>query len=136
LVAELEGVRVVRESRPGISAVSGLVVPLELETQAQVFLEQSGSGLDRGYTPLTFERAGRFRVRRRDRQDGRDEVRSLGLAAIVPAWLTSPRVESSAKSANRADAYPPALARAELRGMAAGPSAYLRARRVSPPWRR
>jgi hypothetical protein len=51
LVAELEGVRVVRESRPGISAVSGLVVPLELETQAQVFFEQSGSGLDRGYTP-------------------------------------------------------------------------------------
>jgi hypothetical protein len=57
------------------------------------------------------------------------------VAAIVPAWLKSLRVESSAKSVNRADDYPPALARAEFRGMAAGPIAYLRARRASPPWR-
>ena len=57
----------------------------------------------------------------------------LGLAAIVPAWLRSLRVKSSAKSVNRADDYPPALARAEFRGMAAGPTAYLRARRASPP---
>jgi GT2 family glycosyltransferase len=278
-LADLEGVRVVRESRPGISAarnrgvavatgeiiaftdddvqvhpgwlsalgrrfarqphvsaVSGLVVPLELETPAQILFEQSGNGLDRGYAPLTFERAGRFRVRRRDRQDGRDEVRSLyltgefglgsnmafrtavlqasggfdealgigtptrggedlamfvelltaghqigyepaaitehqhratmdeldrqiygyglgftamltavalrdpwhllGLAAIAPAWVKSLRAESSAKSVNRADDYPPALARAELRGMVAGPIAYLRARRASPLWRR
>jgi GT2 family glycosyltransferase len=277
--ADLEGVRVVREPRPGISAarnrgvsvatgeiiaftdddvqvqpgwlsaiggrfarqphvsvVTGLVVPLELETQAQIFFEQSGSGQDRGYAPLTFERAGRFRVRRRDQRAATDEVRSLyltgefgfganmafrtavlqasggfdealgvgtatrggedlamfvelltaghqigyepaaiiehqhratmadldrqiygyglgftamltavalrdpwhllGLAAIVPAWLRSLRAESSAKSVNRADDYPPALARAELRGMAAGPVAYLRARRASPPWRR
>jgi GT2 family glycosyltransferase len=278
-LAELEGARVVRESRPGISAarnrgvavatgeiiaftdddvqvhpgwlsalgrrfarqphvsvVSGLVVPLELETQAQILFEQSGNGLDRGYAPLTFERAGRFRVRRRDERSGREEVRSLyltgefglgsnmafrtavlqasggfdealgvgtptrggedlamfvrlltaghqigyeptaitehqhratmddldrqiygyglgftamltavtlrdpwhllGLAAIVPAWVKSLRVESSAKSVNRADDYPPALARAEFRGMAAGPIAYLRARRASPTWRR
>ena len=222
--------------QPHVSAVSGLVVPLELETQAQVFFEQSGNGLDRGYAPLTFERAGRFRVRRRDERSGLEEVRSLyltgefglgsnmafrtavlqasggfdealgigtltrggedlamlvelltaghqigyeptaitehqhratmddldrqiygyglgftamltavtlrdpwhllGLAAIAPAWVKSLRVESSAKSVNRADDYPPALARAELRGMAAGPIAYLRARRASPPWRR
>jgi GT2 family glycosyltransferase len=120
--AELEGVRVVRESRPGISAarnrgvavatgeiiaftdddvqvhpgwlsalgsrfarqphvsvVCGLVVPLELETQAQTLFEQSGNGLDRGYAPLTFGRAGRFRVRRRDEQSGLEEVRSLYL---------------------------------------------------------
>src|SRR6202020_59640 len=120
--AELEGARVVRESRPGISAarnrgvavatgeiiaftdddvqvhpgwlsaigrrfarqphvsaVSGLVVPLELETQAQILFEQSGNGLDRGYAPLTFERAGRFRVRRRDERSGLEEVRSLYL---------------------------------------------------------
>jgi GT2 family glycosyltransferase len=282
--AELEGARVVREPRPGISAarnrgvavatgeiiaftdddvqvqpgwlsalgsrfarqphlsaVTGLVMPLELETQAQIFFEQSGSGQDRGYAPLTFERAGRFRVRRRDQQAAREEVRSLyltgefgfganmafrtavlqasggfdealgvgtptrggedlamfvelltaghqlgyepaaviehqhratmdeldrqiygyglgftamltavamrdpwhllGLAAIVPAWLRSLRAESSAKSVNRAEDYPPDLARAELRGMAAGPIAYLRARRASPPpssplWRR
>ena len=222
--------------QPHVSAVSGLVVPLEFETQAQILFEQSGSGLDRGYAPLTFERAGRFRVRRRDEQSGLEEVRSLyltgefgfganmafrtavlqasggfdqalgvgtptrggedlamfvellmaghqlgyeptaiiehqhratmadldrqiygyglgftamltavalrdprhvlGLAGIVPAWLRSLRAESSAKSVNRADDYPPGLARAEFRGMAAGPVAYLRARRASPPWRR
>ena len=278
-IAELDGVRVVREPRPGISAarnrgvsvatgeiiaftdddvqahpgwlsalgsrfarqphvsiVTGLVVPLELETQAQVFFEQSGSGLDRGFAPLTFERAGRFRVRRRDQQAASEEVRSmyltgeygfganmafrtavlqasggfnqalgvgtptrggedlamfiqlltaghqigyepsaiiehqhratmddldrqiygyglgftamltaialrdprhlLGLAAIVPAWLKSLRAESSAKSVNRADDYPSDVSRAELRGMAAGPIAYLRTRLGSPPWRR
>ena len=222
--------------QPHVSAVSGLVVPLELETQAQILFEQSGSGLDRSYAPLTFGRAGRFRVRRREQLTGREETRSLyltgefgfganmafrtavlqasggfdealgvgtatrggedlamfvelltaghqigyepsaiiehqhratmgdldrqiygyglgftamltavamrdpwhllGLAAIVPAWLKSLRVESSAKSVNRADDYPPALARAELRGMAAGPLTYLRARRTSPLRRR
>jgi GT2 family glycosyltransferase len=278
--ADIEGVRVVRESRPGasaarnrgasiatgeiiaftdddvqahpgwlsalgsrfarqphISVVTGLVVPLELETQAQILFEQSGSGPDRGYAPLTFSRAGRFRVRRCDEQAGQGQVRSLyetgefgiganmafrtavlqasggfdealgpglpthsgedlalfvellaaghqigyeptaiiehqhrttmaeldrqihdygvgftamltavtirnpwhvlGLAAVVPTWLRSLRAESSGKTVNRADDYPPALARGELRGMVAGPVAYLRARRTSsPPWRR
>jgi GT2 family glycosyltransferase len=277
--ADIEGVRVVREPRPGasaarnrgasvatgeiiaftdddvqahpgwlsalgsrfarqphLSAVTGLVVPLELETQAQILFEQSGSGPDRGYAPLTFSRAGRFRVRRYDEQAGQGQVRSLyltgefgiganmafrtavlqasggfdealgpgigthsgedlavfvellaaghqigyepsaiiehqhrttmadldrqihdygvgftamltavtvrnpwhvlGLAAVVPAWLRSLRAQSSAKSANRADDYPPALARTELRGMVDGPIAYLRARWASPPGRR
>ena len=277
--ADIEGARVVRESRPGasaarnrgasvatgeiiaftdddvqahpgwlsalgsrfarqphLSAVTGLVVPLELETQAQILFEQSGSGPDRGYAPLTFSRAGRFLVRRCDEQDGQRQVRSLyrtgefgiganmafrtavlqasggfdealgpgrpthsgedlalfvellaaghqigyeptaiiehqhrttmadldrqlhdygvgftamltavtvrnpwhvlGLAAIAPAWLRSLRAQSSAKTVNRADDYPPVLARTELRGMAGGPIAYLRARWASPPWRR
>jgi GT2 family glycosyltransferase len=221
--------------QPHLSAVSGLVMPLELETQAQILFEQSGSGLDRGYAPLTFERAGRFRVRRRDERSGLAEVRSLyltgefglgsnmafrtaalqaaggfdealgvgtptrggedlamfvelltaghqtgyeptaiiehqhratmadldrqiygyglgftamltavairdprhalGLAAIVPAWLRSLRAESSVKSVNRAEDYPPGLARAEFRGMTAGPLAYLRARRARSQWR-
>ncbi len=103
----IEGVRVVREPRPGISAarnaglavatgeiiaftdddvevdpgwlralaeryvnepelsgVSGLVAPCELETPAQIWFEESGLGLDRQYSPLTFERAGAFSVRR------------------------------------------------------------------------
>ena len=55
------------------------MVPLEFETRAQILFEQSGSGLDRGYAPLTFERAGRFKIRRRDEESGRQEVRSLYL---------------------------------------------------------
>jgi GT2 family glycosyltransferase len=117
---QLPGVRVVRETRPGISAarnrglaeangtfvaftdddvevdrrwlraigerftesaelaaVTGLVVPAELETPAQIFFEQSGSGLDRGYAALTFERAGRFQIRRRNLDDGSERVHSL-----------------------------------------------------------
>ena len=65
--------------QPHVSAVTGLVVPLELETRAQMLFEQSGSGPDRGYAPLTFERAGRFRVRRRDERSGQEQVRSLYL---------------------------------------------------------
>ena len=215
-------------SEPGASAVTGLVVPLELETPAQIRFEQSGSGLDRGYASLTFERAGRFSVRRIDHQDGTERVQSLyltgewglgsnmafrtavltaaggfdlalgvgtatcggedlamllellaaghrlayepsaiiqhahrgsfpelerqlcgygtgftamltavalrhpahllGAASVVPAWLRSLRDPAAAKQVNRADDYPPELARAEFRGMLAGPTAYLRAR--------
>jgi hypothetical protein len=52
----------------------------------------------------------------------------IGLASVLPGWLRSLRDPSSAKQVNRGDDYPPALARAELRGMRAGPVAYLRAR--------
>lgn len=117
---ELEGARVVREPRPGISAarnrglreasgeivaftdddvevdtrwlqalcrrfgqepevagVTGLVVPRELETPAQVWFEQSGNGLDRSFAPLTFEHAARFRVLRRELEGGGQRVGSL-----------------------------------------------------------
>ena len=62
----------------------------------------------------------------------RDPWHLLGLAAIIPAWLSSLRADSSAKRVNRSDDYPPDLARTELRGMTAGPLAYLRARRAHP----
>ena len=44
-------------SEPGLDAVTGLVLPEELETQAQILFEQSGSALDRGYRPVTFRLA-------------------------------------------------------------------------------
>jgi cellulose synthase/poly-beta-1,6-N-acetylglucosamine synthase-like glycosyltransferase len=274
---EIDGVRVVREPRPGISAarncglahatgeilaftdddvvvdrrwlralgerfalepelaaVTGLVVPSELETPAQIWFEQSGSGLDRGYSALTFERAGRFRVKRREHDGGSEQIHSLyatgelglgsnmafradvlraaggfdealgtgtptrggedlaillellsagerlgyepsaivhhthratieelqrqmygygagftamltaiglrdprhfaGLAAVVPAWLRSLRDPASAKQVNRDEEYPRDLSRLELRGMIAGPFAYLRARRAQRRW--
>lgn len=67
--------RFVRE--PGLSAVTGLVAPLELETPAQVLFEQSGSGLDRGYVPLTFKCASRYQVLRRESKSGEENVYSL-----------------------------------------------------------
>jgi GT2 family glycosyltransferase len=63
--------------QPDLAAVTGLVVPRELETPAQIWFEQSGSGLDRHYSPLTFERAGRFRVKRRALDDGSEQIHSL-----------------------------------------------------------
>ena len=220
--------------QPALAAVTGLVVPSELETPAQIWFEQSGSGLDRGYSPLTFERAGRFRVKRRALDDGSELVHSLyatgelglgsnmafrtdvlraaggfdealgtgtatrggedlaillellsaghplgyepsaivhhthratleelerqmygygsgftamltaiglrdprhfaGLAAVVPAWLRSLRDPASAKRVNRDEDYPRDLSRLELRGMIAGPFAYLQARRAQRRW--
>lgn len=220
--------------QPELAAVTGLVVPLELETPAQALFEQSGSGLDRSFVPLTFERAGRFTVRRRapgsertgslyetgefglgsnmafragalreaggfdlalgtgtQARAGEDlamliellasgrrigyepdaiiqhshratmeelerQIRgygvgltamltaitlrhprhALGLAAIVPRWLRSLRNPASAKQVHRAEDYPAALGRAELRGMIAGPAAYLRSRRFQRRWPR
>ena len=219
---------------PEVAAVTGLVVPAELETPAQIFFEQSGSGLDRGYAPLTFERAGRFQIMRRDENEGTERVQSLyemgelglgsnmafrtdalraaggfdealgtgtptrggedlailvqlldagrrlayepaaivyhthrasiedlerqiygygvgftamltavalrtprhfvGLAAVVPAWLRSLRDPDSAKRANRTPDFPAELGGTELRGMLAGPAAYLRARVIQRRW--
>ena len=214
--------------------MTGLVVPAELETPAQIFFEQSGSGLDRGYAALTFERAGRFQIRRRNLDEGSERVHSLyemgelglgsnmafrtdalrdagafdealgtgtptrggedlailvallddghrlgyepaaivhhthrasiedlerqlygyglgftamltavalrrprhffGLASVVPAWLRSLRDPDSAKLANRTDDFPSELGGTELRGMLAGPVAYLRARMMQRRW--
>ena len=219
---------------PELAAVTGLVVPAELETPAQIFFEQSGSGLDRGYAALTFERAGRFQIRRRNLDDGTELIHSLyemgelglgsnmafrtdalreaggfdealgtgtptrggedlailvalldsgrrlgyepaaivhhthrasiedlerqiygyglgftamltavalrrprhfvGLAAVVPTWLRSLRDPDSAKRANRTDDFPTELGGTELRGMLAGPVAYLRARMMQRRW--
>ena len=63
--------------QPDVAAVTGLVVPLELETPAQILFEQSGNGLDRAFVPLTFERAGRFRVLRRAPGAGTEQIGSL-----------------------------------------------------------
>ncbi len=74
---------------PQADAVSGLLVPKELETPAQIWFEQSGSGPDRAYTRLSFElearsRPGagalsptRFRVIRRAPQEGKVSIGSL-----------------------------------------------------------
>jgi hypothetical protein len=56
-----------------------------------------------------------------------------GQPPCTAAWIL---VRQAAKSINRADDYPPGLARAEFRGMTAGPLAYLRARWARSPWRR
>jgi GT2 family glycosyltransferase len=220
--------------QPDLAAVTGLVVPAELETPAQIFFEQSGSGLDRGFSPLTFERAGRFTVKRCGLDDGsvrwhsiyatgefglgsnmafradvlraaggfdealgtgtpthggedlailvellrarhrlayepsaivhhthrstvadlerqihgygvgftamltaialRDPRHFVGLAAVVPAWLRSLRNPASPKRNSRSSDYPSGLGRLELRGMLAGPEAYLRARRMQKRW--
>jgi GT2 family glycosyltransferase len=63
--------------QPELAAVTGLVVPAELETPAQIWFERSGSGPDRGFSALTFERAGPFRVTRRAHDDGSERLHSL-----------------------------------------------------------
>jgi hypothetical protein len=76
-------------SEPAADAVTGLLIPKELETPAQIWLERSGSWLDRAYEPLSFELAARrrprsgglsgdrFRVIRRTLTDGRESTNSL-----------------------------------------------------------
>ncbi len=49
------------ESRPGIDGVSGVVVPAELETQAQVWFEELGGHSDRGFHADEFSPATRDR---------------------------------------------------------------------------
>jgi GT2 family glycosyltransferase len=63
--------------QPEVAAITGLVVPGELETSAQVLFEQSGNSPDRVFVPLTFERIGRFQVLRRTPEEGGDRIHSL-----------------------------------------------------------
>jgi GT2 family glycosyltransferase len=63
--------------QPDVAAITGLVVPGELETSAQVLFEQSGNSPDRVFVPLTFERIGRFQVIRHAPEEGGDRVHSL-----------------------------------------------------------
>jgi GT2 family glycosyltransferase len=63
--------------QPDVAAITGLVVPGELETSAQVLFEQSGSSPDRIFVPLTFKRIGRFQVLRHAPEEGGDRVHSL-----------------------------------------------------------
>jgi cellulose synthase/poly-beta-1,6-N-acetylglucosamine synthase-like glycosyltransferase len=73
---------------PRTAGVSGLVIPQELETPAQVWFERSGSGVDRSYSALVFESAlctrpsgplsfRRFRVVRRDESSGTESIGSI-----------------------------------------------------------
>jgi cellulose synthase/poly-beta-1,6-N-acetylglucosamine synthase-like glycosyltransferase len=213
-------------AEPDLAAVSGVVVPLELETPAQVMFEQFGMGLDRGLVPLTFERSGRFQVVRRVPGTGSERVGSVyemgefgqgsnmafradalrarggfdealgtgtpthggedltmlvellmtghrlayepgaiihhshratmeelerqlhgygigftamllglavrnpwhfvGMAGVLRTWLRRLRNPSEGKQSQQPDDFPQSLSRAELRGMLAGPVAYLR----------
>ncbi len=62
---------------PGVAAVTGLVVPRELETPAQLWFEQSGRIPNRSAMPVTFERFRGFRVVRRGIEDDSESVRSI-----------------------------------------------------------
>ena len=60
----------------------------------------------------------------------------IGLAAALAPWLRSLRDPASAKQSHRTEDFPSGLARAELRGMLAGPFDYLRSRQVQRRWSR
>ena len=63
-----------------------------------------------------------------------DHRRIRGFVAAVPRGLRAMTDPDSAKRSKRGDEYPGKLARAELRGMLAGPAAYLRERRAGKTW--
>ncbi len=63
---------------PAVAVVSGLVVPYELESDAQIGFELFyGLMPGRSYRPWRFERTGLFKIRRTDLADGTQQVYSL-----------------------------------------------------------
>ncbi len=65
-------------AHPEISGVTGLVLPHELETDAQLWFEQYyGLDVHREYSPLKFERSGAFSVMRTNISDGTERIHSL-----------------------------------------------------------
>jgi GT2 family glycosyltransferase len=63
--------------QPDVVAVTGLAVPRELETPAQIWFEESRRVTDRSFVPLAFHLAGRFRVVHRSIEDGSERLFSL-----------------------------------------------------------
>jgi GT2 family glycosyltransferase len=220
--------------QPDVAAVTGLAVPRELETPAQIWFEESRRLSDRSFLPLAFFLGGRFWVVHRSIEDGSERLVSLyamgerggswniafratalrgmggfdealgigtpacggedlalivelltsghcvgyepsavvyhthratlaelqrqmhgygvgftamltaitlrnpwhlvGMAMVVPAWVRSLVNPASAQHAARTPTYPRALVRTELRGMLAGPFAYMRSRRMQRRW--
>jgi hypothetical protein len=134
----------VLQASGGFDEALGPGIPTKSGEDLALFVELLAAGHQLGYEPTAIiEHQHRTTMAELDRQIHdyglgftamltavalRNPRHVLGLAAIVPAWLKSLRAESSAKSVNRADDYPQSLARAEFRGMTAGPTAYLRAR--------
>jgi GT2 family glycosyltransferase len=79
------GERFARE--PEVVAVTGLNVPLELETSAQALFEQSGNATDRSFVPLTFEHVGRFQVQCRPPGERTGHVHSIYMTGELGAGL-------------------------------------------------
>jgi glycosyltransferase involved in cell wall biosynthesis len=51
-------------AEPDVDCVSGVVLPAELETPAQIWFERSGSKLEQRYRPVSFHNDGAWRTRR------------------------------------------------------------------------
>lgn len=64
-------------TEPALCAVSGLVVPRELESPAQIWFEQCVVGDSHHYSRLTFSRHRRFRIKRVAQDEGSERVHSL-----------------------------------------------------------
>ncbi|MHB1568491.1 MAG: glycosyltransferase [Solirubrobacteraceae bacterium] len=62
---------------PDAAVVTGLILPLELDTPARILFEQSGSGPARSPVALSFRHAGSGRMYRREVATGRERVQSL-----------------------------------------------------------
>jgi GT2 family glycosyltransferase len=50
-------------AEPDVGCVSGMVLPAELETPAQIWFERSGSKLEQRYRPVSFHNSGQWRDR-------------------------------------------------------------------------